>query len=41
MCKFESSQKDENEAKQANSSQAGQEATASFFNVLPRVKPKG
>jgi len=28
MCKFESSQKDESEAKQADTSQAGDEATA-------------
>jgi len=34
MCKFESSQKDESGAKQADSSQAGHEATACFIIVF-------
>jgi len=34
MCKFESSQKDENESNQADSSQAGNEATACFIMAI-------
>jgi len=34
MCKFESSQKNERGAKQADSSQAGHEATARFITFV-------
>jgi len=39
MCKFESSQKDESGAKQADSSEAGHKATACFIIVLKRRHP--